>query len=288
MNPDQVAQVGGGAYLVMPDPDLVDTSLIEDALKTTLVNSHLGWKLVNTVKRVLGHTGGAGPRDASEPVLKLAKALCAPLPPAHQITMLKDLAQSRPPKESPGGHLFRTLLDCFAKTDEFFERVLPEIELPTQDGNWHASRDVARSESGVARRHRLIFELRTILGLSGGDPLFQSSNVGSTVVAAPDSIFWKLLRNTSNRGIIGSPHGAVGAFLSLLGNGLRDNIANLAADWLGEDVSLEGLRSDLVTLDDSVPFADVNVLVKPDFVRGRPRYCVKRLRIEGRDGRRRR
>ena len=267
MNPDQVAQVRGGAYLIMPDPELVDASLIEDALKTTLADSHLGWKLVNTVKRVLGHRGGAGLRDASEPLLKLVKALCAPVPPAHQITMLKVLAQSRPGKESPGGHLFRELLDCFAKTDEFFKRVLSEIELPTQDGNWHASRDVARSESGVARRHRLIYELRTSLRLNGDEPVPQTNNVkGGECRTGPDAL--KALEKYFESWRERVSPSAVGAFLSLLGDGLRGSTANLAQRWLGEDVSLKGLRSMLAAANGSVPFARVNVSVKPDFARG--------------------
>ena len=179
LNADQVAQVSGGAYLVMPDPELVDASLIKDALKATLADSHPGWKLVHTVNRVLGHGGDDGSQDASESLLKLAKVLCGPVPPEYQIAMLKHLAGFRPARCSLGGNLFRKLLDCFAKTDEFFERVLPEIELPTQDGNWHTSRDVARSESGVARRHRLISELRPSLRLNSDDLAPQTSNVGS-------------------------------------------------------------------------------------------------------------
>ncbi len=267
LNPDQVAQVRGGAYLVMPDPELVDASLIEDALKTTLANGHPGWKLVNTVNRVLGHRGGAAPRDASDPLLKLVKALCAPLPPVRQITMLMTLGQSRPAKESPGGRLFRTLLNCFAKTDEFFERVLPEIELPTQDGNWHASRDVARTETGVARRHRLISELRSSLRLSVDEPVPQTSNIeGGERRTGPDAL--KALEKYFETWRDRVPHGAVGSFLSLLGNGLRGNIANLAERWLGEDVSPEGIRSKLATPNGSVHFAGVKVSVKPNFARG--------------------
>ena len=82
LNPYQVAQVSGGAYLVMPDPELVDASLIEDALKTTLVDSHRGWKLVNTVKHVLGHGSGDGVRDVSEIAPEAGKkALCGTSPP---------------------------------------------------------------------------------------------------------------------------------------------------------------------------------------------------------------
>ena len=267
LNPYQVAEVSGGAYLVMPDPEMVDAFLIEDALKTTLADSHPGWKLVNTVKRVLGHSGGAGPRDASEPLLKLVKALCAPLPPAHQITMLKVLAQSRPAKESPGGHLFRKLLDCFAKTDGFFERVLPEIELPTQDGNWHASRDVARTETGVARRHRLISELRPSLRLSDDDPVPQTSNVGSGE-SENESDALKALEKYFEpwRGRL-PPH-AVGAFLSLLGNGLHDVIAQLAQQWLPDDVSVEGMWSELVGSNELGTCVDVSVWISPRVARG--------------------
>ena len=267
LNPDQVAEVSGGAYLVMPGPELVDASLIKDALKTTLVDSHLGWKLVNTVKRVLGHSGAAGPRDASEPLLKLVKALCAPLPPTHQITMLKVLAQSRPTKESPGGHLFRKLLDCFAKTDGFFERVLPEIELPTRDGNWHASRDVARTETGVARRHRLISELRPSLRLSDDDPAPQTSNVGSGESENESDALEALEKYFEPwRGRL-PPH-AVGAFLSLLGNGLNDVIAQLAQQWLPDDVSVEGMWSELVGSNELGTCVDVSVWISPRVARG--------------------
>ena len=267
LNPDQVAQVSDGAYLVMPDPELVDASLIEEALKTTLVDSHLGWKLVHTVNRVLGQGGVDGSRGASEPLLKLAKALCAPLPPARQIMILKVLGQSRPAKESSDGRLFRTLLGYFAKTDEFFERVLPEIELPTQDGNWHSSRDVARTETGVARRHRLILELRSSLRLSGDKPLPQTSNdsagwsgTGLEALEALEKYFepW--------RGRL--PPGAVGAFLSLLGRGLDDVIAELAQQWLPADVSVEGMCSELVGSNGLEPCVDVSVWISPRVARG--------------------
>ena len=266
LNPNQVSQVSGGAYLVMPDPELVDASLVADALKTNLADCHLGWKLVDAVNRVLGHGGGDGSQDASGSLLKLAKVLCGPVPPEYQIAMLKHLAGSRPARDSLGGHLFRKLLDCFAKTDEFFERVLPEIELPTQDGNWHTSRDVARSESGVARRHRLIYELRASLRLSGDEPVPQNNVEGGESGTGPDAL--KALEKYFEPWRDQVQPSAVGAFLSLLGNGLRGSIVDLAERWLGEDVSLEGLCSELAVPNGSVPFAGVNVWVKPDFARG--------------------
>ena len=119
---DQVEQVDRGAWLVMPKPDLVDASLVEDALQTTLAGSHPGWRLVHAAARVVGH-GNDGSQDSSEPLVKLAKTLCAPIPPERQIEILMSLAGSRPAKGSPGGRLFRTSLKCFAETDDFFAHV---------------------------------------------------------------------------------------------------------------------------------------------------------------------
>ena len=77
---DRIQQVDRGAWLVMPKPDLVNASLVEDALQTTLAGSHPGWKLVHAAARVVGH-GDDRAQDSSEPLVKLAKALCAPVPP---------------------------------------------------------------------------------------------------------------------------------------------------------------------------------------------------------------
>ena len=169
---DRVAQVKGGAWLVISEPGMVDASLIDCALKTTLVRSHPGWRLVHIVNQVLGDGGG-------QLLVSLAKSLCAPVPPKRQIEMLTQLATSRPAKDSPGGRMFRRLLDCFTGTSGFFEDVLPKLHLPTQDGNWNPSREVARTETGVARRHLLISELRPILRLNGDDRPPQPSPVGS-------------------------------------------------------------------------------------------------------------
>ena len=237
LNPDQVAQVDGGAWLVMPDPELVDGSLIKDALGTTLAANHLGWKMVHTVKQVLRHEAD-GFLDASKPLVKLAKALCAPVSPERQIEMLTSLAGSRPAKDSPDGRLFRRLLEGFAETDDFFTHVLPELDLPTQDGNWHTSRDVAKTETGVARRHRLIPELRPILRLSGDDPVPHATNAISGWSGARLDTLEKYFEPW--RG--GVPHGAVGAFLSLLGDGLRGTTKELAQQWLGEDVAIEPIE----------------------------------------------
>ena len=252
---DRVEQVDRGAWLVMPKPDLVDTSLVEDALQTTLAGSHPGWKLIHATARVVGY-GGDGSPDSSESLVKLAKALCAPIPPDRQIEMLRSLGESRPAKDSPGGRLFRTSLKCFAETDGFLGHVLPEIDLPTQDGNWHASRDVARTETGVAPRHRLLRELRPILRLSSDDPILHARSAGSS----PDGTGLDALEKYFGpwRGRV--QHGAVGAFLSLLGNGLNNRIGSLAQRWLGEDVSIKPIEG--------LDWHAISVWVSPRVARG--------------------
>ena len=263
LDPVQVAQLDGGAWLIMPDPLLVDASLIECALETTLASSHPGWKIVHTVECIL-RPGVRRFRDDSEPLLKLARALCAAVPSDRQVEMLTHLAEARPAKDSPGGRLFNRLLDCFADTEGFLEHVLPNLALPTQDGNWHGSRDVARTETGVSRRHRLISELRRSLRLCDDDRPHQVSLAGDDYNESALEALEKYFEPWRDR----LPHGAVGAFLSLLGPGLHGAIARLAEHWLGEDVSIEGMRSGLLGLNEQDPCAGVSVWVSPRFERG--------------------
>ncbi len=258
LDSDKVAQVDDGAWLVLPQPELVTVPLLECALETTLSSSHRGWKLVHFVKNVLRH-GDGGLGDDSELLLRLAKALCAPIPPNRQIQMLTGLADKRPPKGSSDGRMFLTLLGCFAKTENFFTHVLPKIHLPTQDGNWHESRDVARSETGIARRHRLVSELRPILQLTGDDrspgPELIQPGWGGYGLDTLEKYFepWRGRLQPA----------AVGAFLSLLGSGLHGTIATLAEQWLGEDVSIDAIRSEFVGPSGQDPCADISVFVRP-------------------------
>ena len=263
LDSDRVAQVDGGAWLVMPEPGLVDDLLISCALETTLVGIHPGWKLLHTVDHIL-RRGDSQSRDNPRPLLKLARSLCAPVPWKRQIEMLTLLAASRPAKDSPGGRMLRRLLDCFAGTNGFFEHVLPKLDLPTQDGNWHASRDVARTEIGVARRHRLLSELRPILRLNDDDRPPQPTPVKDHLNEAAVDALRPYFEPWRDR----LPHGAVGAFLSLLGSGARGEIAKLAEEWLGEDVSIEGMRSKLVGRSGEDPCATVSVWVTPRVSRG--------------------
>ena len=255
LNPYQVAQVSGGAYLVMPDPELVDASLIEDALKTTLADSHPGWKMVHAAAHVIGY-GDDQSQDSSDLLVKLTQVLSAPVPTEFQIKMLTRLANSRPAKDSPGGRLFRTLLGCFAEREDFLTHVLPELYLPTQDGAWHASRDVARTETGVARQHRLISELRPILRLSSDQPVLHMSNAESSPAGNPLDALERYFEPWHGR----VQHGAVGTFLSLLGNGLHNVIGNLAEQWLGEDVSIEPI--------DGLDRQTISVFVSPKIADG--------------------
>ena len=255
----RVAKVDGGAWLVISKPELVDASLIDCALETALAGSHPGWKLVHTTNQLLGGR-------ASQLLVRLARSLCAPVPPERQIEMLTLLTASRPAKDSPGGRMFRRLLDCFAGPNGFFEHVLPKLNLPTQDGNWHASRDVARTEIGVARRHRLVSELRPILRLNDDDRPPRPTPVGYDLnESAVDALrpYFEPWRDRLQ-------HGAVGAFLSLLGSGSRGEIAKLAEEWVGEDVSIKGMRSDskLVGASCEDPCAGVVVWVTPRVSRG--------------------
>ena len=263
LDSDQVAQVGGGSWLVFPAPTEVDASLVAGALETPLVAYHPGWKVVHTVTQALGPSP-EGFREPSVQPVSLAKALCGPIPVQRQIEMLTWLSAARPPRDSASGRLFRILLGCFAQTEDFLAQVLPKLELPTQDGNWHASRDVARTEVGVARRHLLISELRPVLCATGHDPVTPMNQVASASVEDPLETLEMYFQPWHGR----LPHGAVGAFLSLLGSGLGGVIETLAQEWLGEDVSIDGVRSGLVDSDGQSPCTKVSVWISSQVAHG--------------------
>ena len=253
METDHVAQIDGGAWLVLSDPEQVNETLLSSGLQTTLAGRHPGWKLLHAVSRLL--------RDGDNRLLaRLARSLCAPVPRERQIKVLTLVADTRPTKDSPGGLTFRRLLACFAETNGFFEHVLPRLDLPTQDGNWHPAREVARTETGVARKHLLMSELRPALRLTDDDRLPRSSSVGELAEGEfaldPLRAYFEPLRNEL-------PRGAVGAFLSLLGGGSHGEIGRLAEEWLGEYSSIESVRSGLVGRGGEKPWATVSVWVTP-------------------------
>ena len=196
--------------------------------------------------------------------MNLAKALCAPISLEHRIEILTILAGLKPSKDTPGGRLFRRYLECFADEHDSLAYVLPKLDLPTQDGTWHASREVARTETGVARRHRLLTELRPVLRLSGDDPAVHASSAVSTPAGTGLDALEKYFKPWRGR----VPPVPVGAFLSLLGHGLRNSISDLARQWLGEDLGLDEIRSPLIGPGGRNPCSDVSVFVSPKVAHG--------------------
>ena len=242
---EPLAGCDDGAWLIAPDVDCAEASLVEDGLQTPLAGVHRGWRLlgmVNNLVRGREAEGEGGDNGVPSLVVEFAAALCGPVPAAQQVTMLRALAQGRPPKDGPGGRAFRELLGCFAKSDAFSEDVLPELELPTQDGRWRPARRVARTEAGVGRGHRLIAELRS--------PLLLDDLSGSRRMRGAGGDKWEPRENTLERYLEPwrerVPHGAVGALVSLFGDGLRGSLGRLAEQWCGGDISVESVRAELV------------------------------------------
>jgi len=243
LEPGRVAGIDTGAFLILPEAEQINIQLITEALETPLAGSHSGWDLLRAAVEALGGAKKVYEKpDVGDLLVDLAQSLCAPVPALRQVLMLKILAESRPAKDSASGRLFARLLESFAQTAEFFEKVLPEIDLPTQDGNWHPSRDVAQSASGVARRHRLLSELRTGLRLDSDPPGREHTVEDYQINSRTTDLLAKYFESWSEL----LPRDAVGAFLGLLGNGPGHSIAQLAEDWLGDNVSLEVVRNGLL------------------------------------------
>ena len=236
LNPAKVAEVDGGNYLILPEGQRVTPSLIEDALRSPLAGSHPGWAIVRTAESLLG---GGNERQLHDTALEIARALCAPIPASRQVFILSTVAATHPAKDSPSGRLFRNLLDAFAETAGFFDDVLPHLELPTQDGQWQPARLVARSASGVARGHRVLSELRSILRLDSDAPVRAEAAANVRIGAGTADVLAAYFKPWTDR----LPHGAVGAFLGLLGDGKDGTLVHLAERWLGDDISVEGCEA---------------------------------------------
>ena len=155
LRPEPLADCDDGAWLIANEANHVNATLVEDCLQTPLTDAHPGWRLLRKVNSLVParetEAGGAGAADL---VVGFAASLCGPVPAGHQVAILRSLAESKPAKDSPGGRAFREIVASFAKSDAFFEDVLPGLNLPTQDGSWRPATMVARTEAGVARRHR--------------------------------------------------------------------------------------------------------------------------------------
>ena len=241
LDTNAVAEVDEGASLILPHADDVDQDLIKDAVQSPLAGSHRGWTIVRAATTALRTRRG----DLHPTVLSIAHALCAPVPARHQVSMLNDIATARPSKESPSGRLFRRLLQSFAKVAGFYEQVLPLVKLPTQDGHWRPTAEVARSSFGVARRHRLMADLRSALRLNGGKSVGKA-DIGERLIRSgpkSDSVLAPYFEPWANR----LEHSAVGAFLSLLGDGNDNATLELAQRWLGTEISVAHVRRDLAS-----------------------------------------
>jgi hypothetical protein len=261
LNSAKVAEIDGGAYLILPATQRVNPALVHDALQSPLSGSHRGWAIVRTVASLLGPGAEGQPHDA---VLETARSLCAPISSSAQVSILTTVSSTHPPKNSSSGRLFRSLLDSFAETAGFFDNVLPHLDLPTQDGQWQAARLVARSASGVARRHRVLSELRPILRLDSDAPIRAETTANVTIGAGTADALAAYFKPWAER----LPHGAVGAFIGLLGNGKDRGLVRLAEEWLGGDVNVEGMRRDLASTSGDDPCARVKVFVSGRVAQG--------------------
>ena len=249
-----VANIDAGSFLILHHADDVDKGLIMDAVQSPLVHSHRGWKLVQSAATVLGIRRG----EVHGAVLRLACALCAPVPAPQQVSMLNQLAEKRPRGDSPSGGMFRRLVQSFAKVDGFFENVLPFIKLPTQDGHWHPAAQVARSPLGVEKRHQLVADLRAALRPDARESVGTDSTGERLITPGQrsDSVLAPYFKPWANR----LEHSAVGAFLILLGNGNDNATLQLAEYWLGTDISVAHVRRELAGADE-VRCANVGVFV---------------------------
>ena len=242
-----------GSFLILHRADDVDQELIMDAVQSPLAGYHHGWRLIRAVASAVGQHD-----DVPRAVLRMAHALCASVPARQQVSMLNCLAAAHPRKDSPSGRLFRRLVKSFAHVDGFFKNVLPSIKLPTQDGHWHTADQIARSSIGVEKRHRIVADLRPALRLDRGESIGMETHGEPLITAGgrSDSVLAPYFEPWANR----LEHSAVGAFLSLLGNG-KDNVTlQLAEHWFGTDISVAQVRRELAGADE-VRRANVGVFV---------------------------
>ena len=271
---EPLAACDDGAWLIAPSLDCARASLVEDGLLAPLAGVHRGWRLLGAVNNLVRgrDAEGVGGSGVPELVVEFAGALCGPVPPAQQVTMLKALAETRPSKDSPRGRGFRGLLTCFAKSHAFFEDVLPELDLPTRDGGWRPAYSIAQTESGVGRHHRLIGELGGPLVRVGIGDAHRLRGDRVDTSGSSENAAERYLEAWRDR----VPDGAVGAFVSLLGGGLRGSLRRLAEQWCGDGISVEGVRAEMVGDGEDV-FSGLSVWVSPHVASGDRVYATNLL-----------
>lgn len=235
--------IDGGSYALLPRTDDLKIELIIDIFQTPVCDSHKGWAIIRTAAEAINLMDGQVltdvPDRSKDTIIAVAKSLCGRVPPDNQISTLTSLAESRPKKDDPAGRVHRKFIEVFSQTESFFEQVLPSIEMPTQDGQWRSTREIARSGSGISRRHRLLSDYRDLLGLNRDESWTIQSLTEHTSGSGTVDMLRQYFGSWKNR----VPKGAIGSFLSLLGNGHQDGILELAQEWLGDDVSVEGMRA---------------------------------------------
>ncbi len=234
----KLAQIDDGSYLILPDAQQVSLALLKDALQTPLV-SLPGWSIIKTVMNILKPEND---QNLQNVFLNFSRSFCSFLSNHNKINIINTIIYSHPSKSSISFHVFQELLKYFSKTALFFDQILPHIQLPTQDKEWHSANEIARSESGVASKHLILPELRSTLIINFDKTIhteFKTDFIPSKSTADALECYFRAWTDKLN-------HGAVGAFLSLLGNGNENAIINLAEGWLGSDVSIDGMRENLI------------------------------------------
>ncbi len=265
LTPQEAVRAADGAYAIVHDAATVDADFVTDAMATALVREHRGWELIATFHDVL-RGQAQDDHDTTKLLVAVAKQLCGQVEVGRQIAMLQAVSGERPPKDSAGGRTFAKLLRGFATESGFSRGVLPRIDLPTQDGNWHPASTVAKSASGVARRHLVLAELREPLALDEATAIPPGTSVRDQ---RPSSASVDTLREYFEPWRNRVRPSAVGSFLALLGPGLspKGSAEKLAKEWLG-GVSLAVQRHRMFGSEGDNPAATVSVYVSPDVTDG--------------------
>lgn len=269
LDQQEAIRAADGAYAIVNDAATADAAFVIDAMATALARKHRGWELIATFHDVLrgqARDDHGDAHDTTKLLVAVAKKLCGQVEVGRQIAMLQAVSGERPPKDSAGGRTFAKLLRGFATESGFSRGVLPRIDLPTQDGNWHPASTVARSASGVARRHLLLAELREPLALDEATAIPPGTSVRDQ---RPSSASVDTLREYFEPWRNRVRPSAVGSFLALLGPGLspKGSAEKLAKEWLG-GVSLAVQRHRMFGSEGDNPAATVGVYVSPDVTDG--------------------
>ena len=261
LDPASVAMVDNGAYVILPCYTNIDFEMIKGAMSTPLASQHLGWRVVGATR--IGNSVGAS-------TLAVARALRGHVPPNYQRAALNAAAASAPVVGDPAYCFCVFLVRSFARTPEFFESVLGDVKLPTQDG-WRPSCEVAKSPFGVARRHRVVDELRDVLRATGEEDQEAPVPAGQQGGAqAAVEILSAYFESWSGR----VPETPVGAFLSILGSG--SDMSNLATAWLQNDTVAATVRRSLTEVTDPWRYLNAVTISVADQV-----HTVQRFNVLG-------